>query len=260
MTTPIIGQKKAEKVLICCPMIGGIADTDPNQWLRSLLSVIADVRKLGWSYAPYFPTRKTWAEAANLMFDIAFENEFTYILRMDDDIWGAGLDYISKLYAADKAVIGCAYPTRYYPYVLAALNKADPKDDVIELWNGQRQGLQETVGTGVQKVDLIGFGLTLIKVEPFKLLPRPLFPEKMDCPDDTYFSKICSEAGIEQYVHMDLRINHRHVNIFNRKYLNNADARMMLQAGQIKADGTYYSKDMIEKFGEDGTLDLGTLK
>ncbi len=251
---------KAEKVLITCPMVGGIYDQEPDHWLRSFLAIIANVRQLGWTYAPYFPQRKTWEQAGNMMFDIAFENEFTYILRLDDDIWGIGLDYVTKLYQADKDVIGACYATRYYPYVLAALNKVDKETDILQLWNTQNQGLKEAEGQGVQEVDQIGFGMTLIKVEPFKLMERPIFPKDMSCPDDTWFAHVCAKNNIKQYVNMDLNMCHRHVTCFNRKYLNNAEARMMLQAGQIKADGTYYNNDMIEKFGEDGMKDIGMLK
>ena len=250
---------KPVKVLISCPMVGGIYDTNPNRWLRSYLTIIADVRRLGWTYAPYFPERMSWFEAMNSTFDLAFENEFDYILRLDDDIWGVGLDYISKLYAADKDVIGACYAIRHFPYVLAALNRINTTEDVIETWQTKRQNFVEADGDGVQPVEMIGFGLTLIKVEPFKLLSRPLFPKTPGCPDDTWFAKVCMDNNIKQFVHMDLKLAHRDITPYNRKYMYNADARFLLQSGSMKDDGSVMAKNLIDKFGVDGRKEIGTL-
>ena len=247
-----------KKILVAVPTRG--IDPDPNKWLKSYLGVLNDIRSRGFTHAPMFLYQNTWFSAMNKVFNTAFAYDFDYILRMDDDVWGIGGDYFSRLYDADKDVIGALYATRYFPYVYAALNKVDKTKDILKSYENKENYLTEARGTGIQKVDLIGFGMTLIKVAPFRLVERPLFPKEEICPDDTYFADICEKNGIEQYVHMDLKMAHREVTPMNRVYLMNADARMMLQNGIIKDDGTneFVSK-LVGTFGADGLKDLDKL-
>jgi hypothetical protein len=249
-----------KKILVAVPTMG--IDSDPNRWLKSFLNVINDIRSNGLTHAPLFIHRDHWYPAMNKIFNVAFSHDFDYILRMDDDVWGIGHQHFSKLYEAQKDVIGALYPTRYFPYVYAALNRVDNTKDLVEAYREKENFLTEVKGEGIQKVDLIGFGMTLIKVEPFKLVPRPLFPEIEECPDDTYFAKICQDNKIEQYVHMDVKMAHREVTPMNRVHLMNADARMMLANGILKSDP--YNKNpfidkLVDAFGVDGTKDINKL-
>jgi hypothetical protein len=179
---------------------------------------------------------------------------------MDDDVWGIGGTYFSQLYDADKDVIGALYATRYFPYVYAALNRVDKTKDLLEAYEQKENFLEEAKGKGIQKVELMGFGMTLIKVAPFKLVKRPLFPKEEICPDDTYFASICMKNNIEQFVHMNLKMAHREITPMNRVYLMNADARMMLQNGIIKDDGkNEFISKLVATFGEDGTKNIDQL-
>ena len=255
METSLVEPKK---ILVAVPTLG--IDSDPNKWLKSYLNVLNDIRSRGLTHAPMFCYRSTWFEAMNKIFNIAFSHGFDYILRMDDDVWGVGLDYFSKLYDADKDVIGALYPIRYFPYVYAALNLVDQEKDIIKAYGYKESNFKEVQGTGIQKVDLIGMGMTLIKVKPFMLIERPLFPDKELCPDDTYFAYICRKNKIDQHVHMECRMAHRDVTPMNRIYLMNADCRMMLQNGIVKPDPKNpFNEKMIEAFGQDGKKDLDKL-
>lgn len=247
-----------KKVLVAIPTMG--IEQDPNKWLKGYLNVLNDIRSIGLTHAPMFIYKNTWFEAMNKVFNVAFSHDFDYILRMDDDVWGIGTDYFSRLFDADKDVIGALYATRYFPYVYAALEKVDKTKDLLIAYQNKENYLKEVTGTGIQPVDLIGFGMTLIKVDPFRMVERPIFPKDEICPDDTYFAKICQDANIQQYVHMDLKMAHREITPMNRVYLMNADARMMLQNGLIKDDGTNdFIGRLVEAFGADGKKDIDKL-
>ncbi len=216
---------KERKVLIVCPTLG--LDPDPDKWLNSLLIIMNNCRREGFTHALFAPFRQQWWPANNLIWDCAFANNFDYILRIDDDIHGAPMDCFSKLLNADKVVIGAAYPNRRYPYTVQAMVRAEDKP-LPEIYQKNLPLLQSVqwhgyTGENVQEVELIGFGMTLIKVKPFKFMDRPMYKGEENCPDDTYFAQVCLENGIKQYVHWGVRIKHAHVTFENSGHLYNAD-------------------------------------
>lgn len=251
--------KTPMKILVAMPTSG--INPNPHLWLKSYLNIINDIRSNGFTHANLFPYRMTWFAAMNQIFDVAFAHGFDYILRIDDDVWGHGDKYFSRLYEAQKDVIGACYVTRYFPYALAALNRVSQDVDLIKAYENKNDFLKEASGRGIQQVDLVGFGMTLIRVAAFRLVPRPLFPEDGEiCPDDTYFAKVCLDNGIKQYVDMDMPLAHQHVTILNRMYLLNSDSRALIASGVIRPNGSAFHNQLIDFFGEDGKKDPDRLK
>lgn len=217
---------KPLKVLIACPTLG--LDPDPDRWLNSLMKILNDVRRNGFTHAIFCPYRQNWWPANNEIWDAAFTNKFDYILRIDDDIHGVPYDGFTKLLEADKVVIGAAYPNRRFPYTVQAMLRRDPSRSLIETFNKNEQTLESVqfhgyTGTDIEQVDLIGFGMTLIKVAPFKYMERPMYKGDEICPDDSYFAQICLDNNIPQYVHWGVRLKHAHVTFANSGHLFNAD-------------------------------------
>lgn len=216
----------AKRILIACPTLSGI-NPDPALWLNTLLLIVAGVRKAGFDYAVFCPYRLGWWPANNQIWDIALSKQFDYILRLDDDVHGGNPDDFTKLYEADKDVIGAAYPARRFPYKVCALMKTTQESLVesdkkanLTLEAAQPFGYK---GDEIQEVDLIGFGMTLIRVLPFKYIPRPIYKGVEECNDDSYFAQLCKEYGIKQYVHWGVRLKHQHVTLENAGHLFNAD-------------------------------------
>lgn len=219
-------EEKKPKVLIACPTLG--LDPDPDRWLNSFILITNNCRREGFTHALYAPYRQLWWEANNNIWNCAFSNKFDYILRIDDDIHGVPVDGFSRLLHADKTVIGAAYPNRRFPYTVQALIRSNPEKDLIQTFKDDDKSLQSVqwhgyAGRDVQQVELIGFGMTLIKVKPFKFLPRPMYKGDEVCPDDSYFAQICLDNNISQYVHWGVRIKHAHVTFANSGHLYNAD-------------------------------------
>lgn len=217
---------KERKVLIAGPTLG--LDPDPDRWLNSLVKILNNVRREGFTHSIFFPYRANWWPANNEIWDVAFANKFDYILRIDDDIHGVPTDGFTKLLEANKDVIGAAYCNRRFPYTVQALIRRDETVDFIKGYNLNNMNLQAVQfhgykGEEVQEVELIGFGMTLIKVAPFKYISRPLYKGDEVCPDDSYFAQVCLDNKIKQYVHWGVRINHAHVTFANAGHLYNAD-------------------------------------
>ena len=217
---------KPKKVLIACPTLG--LDPDPDRWLNSLIKILNNVRREGFTHAVFCPYRQNWWPANNEIWDTAFANKFDYILRIDDDIHGVPDDAFTKLLVEDKDVIGAAYCNRRFPYTIQAMIRTDSGKDLISTFKDNDQTLRYAQwhgykGTEVQRVELIGFGMTLIKVAAFKYLERPMYKGEEVCPDDSYFAQVCLDNNIEQFVHWGVRLKHAHVTFANSGLLYNAD-------------------------------------
>lgn len=252
-----------KRILLACPTLGIGVMPDPETWLITLVRIIDGIRKAGYSRACYFPYRRGWWESNNNIWQMAFQHDFDYILRIDDDIWGARPEYIQSLLDAQVDVIGASYPIRQFPYSMCAFNREDKNKSLVDSWLQRKENpsaMSEVTGSGVRPCDLVGFGMTLIKVAPFRALNRyPMYQSPDNCPDDTYFAQLCLDNGIQQYVNLDLKLCHREVTPINRVYLFNAEARAMLNAGLINPGNTFHDS-LINTFGEDGKKDFGQLK
>lgn len=217
---------EGKRILIAMPTCG--IDPDPDRWLNSLIRIWNNCAREGFTYANFFPYRQTWWPANNEIWDCAFLHKYDYILRIDDDIHGVEIDALSKLLAADKDVVGAAYCNRRFPYMVQALVRTDPKVNIVDAFKDNNQMLQAVQfhayqGQEVQEVELIGFGMTLIKVAPFKFLERPMYKGDEVCPDDSWFAQVCLDNKIKQFVHWGVRLKHAHVTFANAGHLYNAD-------------------------------------
>ena len=211
-------------ILIFTPTLG--LNPNPFEYQASLLKVINQIqaRQMGLAYFPAY--RQLWWPANNSAWDTAFAHGFEYILRIDDDIHDIPDDAVGKLLDADKDVIGAAYPNRRWPFFTAAMNRTK-NISLIEICVTDDKCLQYVVPPpenpeAIVKCELVGFGMTLIKVAPFSQLSRPLYLGNEDVPDDTYFAQLCLDIGVEQFVHFGVRVAHAHVNYNNNGYLFNA--------------------------------------
>lgn len=227
-----------KRILIASPTLG--IDPDPDRWLNSLFRIINNTKRLKMTHACFFPYRMTWWPANNQIWDVAFEYNFDYILRIDDDIHGVEDEALTRLIEQDKDVIGAAYRNRRFPYNVQAFRNTENKS-MIEIYKEGIHAMDPVVGYGydggdVVEVDQIGFGMTLIRTEPFRFLERPIYSGEEACPDDCYFAQLCKDNGIKQYVHLGVKINHAHVTHENAGYLFNADSQMFAKLQNQKQE------------------------
>ena len=60
----------------------------------------------------------------------------------------------------------------------------------------------------LQRVDLVPFPFTLIKLSVFDKIKSPWFHTTNHYPTDSWFCDRMMEAGLEIYAHMGVRLNH----------------------------------------------------
>ncbi len=192
--------------------------------------------------------RKPVQIAETLIVDVALFNKCTHVLFMDDDIYDVNFSMLKMLLDADKDVISGVMYASSFPYAMCTFRRFDEKVPVADMpritsmyrlyeipclcprckapqpgWAAKfcaNCGLEHK-NLAVQRVDLIPFCFTLIKTSVFERIKKPWFHCNEVFPTDSWFADRCIEAGIEEYAHMLVRLNHRGINDITRPHYFN---------------------------------------
>jgi hypothetical protein len=250
---------KPKSVLCALPTF--CLDPDPDHFLATWEGVLNEFWMRGWKVNTIHPYRRPIVQAENQIAQVAITNGIDYIFRMDDDIWGFQPGYINKLIDADVDYISGVMYITGFPYSLCAFTKKDEFKDknLVEIFKYKMLALSEVEGHGVQQCDMVGTPFTLMKTEIFEKILMPYYAENQDAPPDSCFCQKLLDAGIHPHVHMDVKLNHRHVTFWNRHYLYNADARVLLQTNSMDKKSELFTT-LAKEFGEDGKKDMMQLK
>lgn len=178
--------------------------------------------------------RKPVHMAEEYLVKIAQYNKCTHILFMDEDIFDVRRSDIDKLLAADKDVIGGVMHASKFPHAMCVFRRYDNSKKVIDMpadtsmyrlyevpctchacgMNMSHWDAKYCPGCGaindnlIQQADLIPFALTLMKMSVFDKISKPWFHCNNGYPTDSWFSDKLQEAGMTEYAHMGVRLNH----------------------------------------------------
>jgi len=195
------------------------------------ISVTADPRyEVGYHIA----YRKPVHMAEEYLVSVAQFNKCTHILFMDDDIYDITKSDLDKLLDADRDVIGGVMHASKFPHAMCVFRRYKPERKVIDMpvdnsiyrlyevpctctscnmalshWDikhcsncGASQDLL------IQQADLIPFAFTLMKMSVFDKIKKPWFHCTTKYPTDSWFADRLIEAGMTEYAHMGVRLNH----------------------------------------------------
>lgn len=129
----------------------------------------------------------------------AIDNDCTHVLFIDDDMTFEARA-VELMARRRQKIVGCNYRRRLPPADFTALHLAEPR--------GSRGWVKtEKDSTGLEPVDYMGFGLSLIETEVFKKTPLPWFlnayKEGVYTTEDLPFFYHAREAGFIAYVDQD---------------------------------------------------------
>ncbi len=221
------------KVLIGIPILAWT-----HEFAQSFLSFWTDLmtyahkgRKFHVGY--HFMYRVPVHKAEESLAQLAVDSDCTHLLLMDDDIYDVKASDLLTLLDADKDVVGGIMFASGFPYAMCAFRRYDTKTQVAEqpLLKGPARLYEIPVEQrkGLQKVDLIPFGFTLIKTSVFKGMKKPWFSADNQAPTDSWFADRMLNKKREYYAHFDVWLNHRGINRENQP--------LWVQMGLIKARG-----------------------
>jgi hypothetical protein len=132
---------------------------------------------------------------------------------MDDDIYGVKAKDLLTLLNADKDVIGGIMHTGGFPHAMCAFRRYDTSvavaDQPIQTGPARLYELPHDQRFGIQKVDLIPFAFTLIKMSVFSKIAKPWFECNAQAPTDSWFADKILTSGLEYYAHFGVWLNHR---------------------------------------------------
>ena len=197
--------------------------------------------------------RKPVHMAEEYLVGIARHNKCTHLLLMDDDIYDVTKADIDKLFEADKDVIGGVMYASKFPHAMCVFRRYNPELKVIDMpSDNSMYRLYEvpcacpkckvplshwdikhcpTCGEPqqqlIQQADLIPFALTMIKMSVFDKLKEPYFHCTNKYPTDSWFADRLVEAGMTEYAHMAVRLNHAGITDATRPFY--------MQMGMAKA-------------------------
>lgn len=128
-------------------------------------------------------------DAQNSIAKTFIDNNYDYLLLLDDDQWGHTIEMLECLINANTYVATMKTYSRHYPYSCALLKKEG--NVVLPIENGE----------GYQECDLTGFPMTLIRRDTFDLLEQPYFraveAEGRDWNTDIEFFEHLNKIGIK---------------------------------------------------------------
>lgn len=197
-STPLRGAKKI-KTLVCINTLTAVKSLAYANHIQFFF-------RLGRNYpthefALWTPNRMTIDTCRNFACKVALENEFDYVLMIDDDVL-VPFDAYGKLLAADCDVVAGWTIIRGYPYRNMHFVK-DGKNGLTYYDGPQTEGLLE--------VDAVGCSLTLIKCELLKRMNPPFFLTGTHHTEDVYFCCKAKAAIPECRIAVDLSIKTGHV-------------------------------------------------
>lgn len=178
--------------------------------------------------------RKPVHMAEEFLVKTAQHNKCTHILLMDDDIYDVSKAYLDLLYDADKDCIGGVMHASKFPHATCVFRRYEPDKKVIDMpsdnsmyrlyevpclctnckapqthWDAKHcPNCGAPQDNMIQQADLIPFAFTLIKMSVFDKIKKPWFHCTSIYPTDSWFADRLEEAGMTEYAHMGVRLNH----------------------------------------------------
>ncbi len=170
-------------------------------------------------------------KAESMLAQLAIDSGCTHLLLMDDDIYDVKVSDFLTLLDADKDVVAGIMHASGFPYSMCAFRRYDTKTKVADqpILKGPARlyEIPPQNRVGLQKVDLVPFGFTMIKTKVFKDMKKPWFSADAQAPTDSWFADRMLTKKKEYYAHFDVWLNHRGV--------TKETQPLWLQMGLIKA-------------------------
>ena len=188
------------KIILARPVVDRVEAESES----SLIQLIAATKGHSLHYVPCIGTTIIH-DARNHLVRSAYEYGFDAILFIDADMEFPP-ETLNQLAAHDVPICGVLYSSRVKENWINAFDWSPQKQLYI------RSKVQPD--SGLQPIDAVGFGITLVKREVLEAIRDPWFFYDMDFSEDVNFCRRARQCGYQTYIDTDLDIAH----IGRRKY------------------------------------------
>jgi GT2 family glycosyltransferase len=191
-----------KKILIYVPSITGKIESKSVEGLMELCFEAASLKD--YEFSLQVGQQMFIENARNLAVDYAIENNYDYILWVDDDmVVMPNSMVLTRLLAHDKDIVAPLFFTRKQPYMPLLFDKVVRADGCHTVYDHRvdyKKGLEE--------VDAVGFGMVLTKVEVFKKIGNPYFVFTSTFGEDVYFCAKAKSCGYKVYCDTTIDVGH----------------------------------------------------
>lgn len=155
----------------------------------------------------FHPRRLSIDNMRNEAARIALEEEFEYLMFIDDDVL-IQPNVLDFLLEADKDIVAAVTHIRSYPFRSMFFKYVG--ENLLSHYDDYEKDVDEK---GLLKCDAVGFSCVLIKVELLKKLTKPFFITGAFHTEDVYFCvKAQKELGLENVsIYVDTRCPTAHL-------------------------------------------------
>jgi hypothetical protein len=195
----------------------GIPKHHPTQeFLLSLSSFLSELQKQEQHYKVEVLEieNKTLVEAQNIIASHFLTNAFDFLLLVENDHSGYSVEMLKALLRANAEIVGMNYYSRHMPYYTCLMEQL-PHTHINHRFGHIDQK------SGYRRVDLTGWGMTLIKKSLFKKLDEPYFRLNKDGGEGCYATDVdfcdrLKKANVDIIGCFDYILNHRDITATNR--------------------------------------------
>ena len=191
-----------KRILIAIPSFTGLINSFAVDGFMRLMGSIYNLKEKFEVYT-LIPQRKAIAPARNTIVEQAIEQNCDYIFWIDDDmVIKPTVNIVEKLMGYDKDIIAPLFFSKSYPFIPMIFKRKMYED---------RFAVYDNIinyPKGLLKVDGIGFGCVLTKVEMFKKLKKPYFWTNELFGEDLYFCENAINNGVEIYCDSTIEVGH----------------------------------------------------
>lgn len=177
-------------------------------------------------------------EADNELAKLAIDGGFDYLLFLEDDHYEFRADDLKRLVEHNKPAIATPYYSRHFPHQITCMKLSEQ----LNGYGAEPLNIFEAIeSTGVEEVDLTGFGFTLIKTDILRSLSAPLFYPTEYCSratDQWFYRKMKDELGLRPFADFSRILPHREVTSENVESLR----RVRIESGSMFARNTMLNK------------------
>lgn len=190
------------RLLIAIPSFTGSINSLAVDGFMRLIGNISNL-KTKYEVFTCVPQRANIVTARNLIVNEALKQECDWIFWIDDDmVIKSDVNIVEKLMAHDKDIVAPLFFSRSFPYI-PMIFKRKKYGDKFCVYNNIMD-----YPKGLLKVDGIGFGCVLTKVEMFKKLKQPYFWANEVFGEDLYFCENATRTGIEIFCDTTIDVGH----------------------------------------------------
>lgn len=194
-----------QKLLIAVPGFHGIQPEVQTPFM-AMMYHCGRVLSQAYDIAPAILTKREQFRARNNLVDQAIGGGFDWLLMLDDDMI-VPYDLLPRLLTHDKDICGALYYQRgggYHPVIMVKAKQSNG-DWVARFIRYDHPMLKEP---GLHKVDVIGGGCMLFKVDVFRKLLPPYFWWEYTTGTDIAICTRLADAGFAIYCDTSLELGH----------------------------------------------------